>query len=69
MLCQKCNQRPASVHITKIVNGQKATRHLCGVCAAEEGLLPGGGGFDDLGFPGFLEFPDIFASLFKRRPA
>lgn len=69
MICQKCNQRPASVHITKIVNGQKATRHLCGVCAAEEGLLPGGGGFDEFGFPGFLEFPDIFASLFKRRPA
>jgi ATP-dependent Clp protease ATP-binding subunit ClpC len=60
------------VHITKIVNGQKATRHLCAPCAAEEGLLPGGSGggnFDDFGFPGFLEFPDIFASLFKRRPA
>jgi ATP-dependent Clp protease ATP-binding subunit ClpC len=34
----------------------------------EEGLMPGGGSFDELGFPGFFEFPDIFASLFKRRP-
>ncbi|MBU0672935.1 MAG: ATP-dependent Clp protease ATP-binding subunit [Candidatus Margulisbacteria bacterium] len=34
--------------------------------------MPGGGtlgGFDELGFPGFFEFPDIFASLFKRRPS
>ncbi len=60
------------MHITKIVNNKKITRHLCNQCAAEEGLLPGAGalgGFEELGFPGFLEFPDIFASLFKRRPA
>jgi len=72
MKCQKCKIRPANVHITKIVNNKKVTRHLCNQCAAEEGLLPGAGalgGFEELGFPGFLEFPDIFASLFKRRPA
>lgn len=73
MNCQKCKIRPASVHITKILNNKKTTRHLCNICAAEEGLMPGGaaglgGGFDDLGFPGFFEFPDIFPSLFKRRP-
>ncbi len=68
MKCEKCKVRPASVHITKIVNGQKHTRHLCPICAAEEGLMPGqAGGFDDMGLPGFFEFPDIFASLFKRR--
>ncbi|PIS29079.1 ATP-dependent Clp protease ATP-binding subunit ClpC [Candidatus Saganbacteria bacterium CG08_land_8_20_14_0_20_45_16] len=34
------------------------------------GSNPGfGNDFDALGFPGFFEFPDIFASLFKRRPA
>jgi len=27
------------------------------------------GGFGDLGFPGFFEFPDLFTSFFKRRPA
>jgi ATP-dependent Clp protease ATP-binding subunit ClpC len=74
MRCQKCKARPANVHITKIVNGKKIVRHLCNQCAAEEGLLPGGtgfpggAGFEELGFPGFFEFPDIFASLFKRRP-
>jgi len=73
MPCQKCKIRPASVHITKIVNGKKVERHLCQQCAAEEGFLsPGATGFGDAGFPefpGFFEFPDLFASLFKRRPS
>lgn len=66
--CEVCG-KPATVHITKIMNGKKIVRHLCAQHAAEEGLLPGAAGFDELGFPGFLEFPDIFASLFKRRPS
>jgi len=69
MKCQKCKIRLANVHITKIINNRKVTRHLCNQCAAQEGLLPGGAGLEELGFPGFLEFPDIFASLFKRRPS
>ncbi|MCU0641083.1 MAG: AAA family ATPase [Candidatus Margulisbacteria bacterium] len=70
MICQKCKINPAAVHITKIVNGKKVERHLCGQCAAEEGFVPGANlenfGLND--FPGFFEFPDLFASLFKRRP-
>ena len=73
MLCEKCKLRPASVHITKIVNGKKVERHLCQQCAMEEGFVPGGDVFGDIGglneFPGFFEFPDLFASLFKRRPS
>jgi ATP-dependent Clp protease ATP-binding subunit ClpC len=71
MLCQKCKTRPASVHITKIVNNKKVERHLCGQCAADEGFVPGTTNFDDFGFmdfPGFYEFPDLFTSFFKRRP-
>jgi ATP-dependent Clp protease ATP-binding subunit ClpC len=69
MICDKCKKREAHIHITKIVNGKKTTKHLCEQCALEEGVMPGGaGGFEELGFPGFFEFPDIFASLFKRRP-
>ncbi|MBU1026408.1 MAG: AAA family ATPase [Candidatus Margulisbacteria bacterium] len=68
ILCESCG-KPASVHITKIVNGKKTIRHLCPDCAAKEGLLPTAASFDALGFPGFFEFPDIFASLFKRRPS
>ncbi|HVN67833.1 MAG TPA: Clp protease N-terminal domain-containing protein, partial [Candidatus Sulfotelmatobacter sp.] len=71
MICEKCHIRPATVHITKIVNGKKIERHLCSICAAEEGFVPGGE-LDNFGmgdFPGFFEFPDLFASLFKRRPS
>lgn len=35
MLCQKCNQREANVHITKIINGVKTEMHLCEECARE----------------------------------
>jgi len=73
MLCQKCKVRQASIHITKIVSGKKVERHLCPICAAEEGYqVPGVSDFDQFGFPevpGFFEFPDLFASLFKRRPS
>lgn len=33
MECQKCQQRPANVHITKYVNGIKYDMHLCEQCA------------------------------------
>lgn len=68
MRCQKCKVRPATVHVTKIIAGKKTTRHLCAQCAAEEGLMPEAPSFEELGFPGFFEFPDIFSSFFKRRP-
>ncbi len=39
MLCDDCKERQASVHITKINNGQKTERHLCEVCAEKAGEL------------------------------
>ncbi|MBX5436889.1 MAG: UvrB/UvrC motif-containing protein [Alicyclobacillaceae bacterium] len=39
MLCQRCQQRPATVHFTKIVNGDKSEYHLCESCAKEKGDL------------------------------
>jgi len=33
MECQKCQQRPANVHITQFINGQKQELHLCEECA------------------------------------
>lgn len=33
MECQECKERPATVHFTKIINGEKTTIHLCEVCA------------------------------------
>lgn len=33
MLCDNCKERPATVHVTKITNGEKRESHLCEVCA------------------------------------
>lgn len=51
LLCEECGQRPASVHITKIVNNQKNEYHLCEECARahQEGWH----------FPGFGAEPDF----------
>ncbi len=42
MLCQQCQAHPATVHYTKIVNGQKSEMHLCEHCAS---------GMNDFVFP------------------
>jgi protein arginine kinase activator len=39
MLCDDCQERPASVHITKINNNQKTEKHLCEACAEKAGEL------------------------------
>ncbi|BAF58462.1 MAG: hypothetical protein HPY89_10390 [Pelotomaculum sp.] len=43
MLCERCGQRPATVHFTEITNGHKRETHLCEVCAGE--IQPQGFGF------------------------
>lgn len=47
MICQECEKRPATLHFTKIVNGEKTEFHICEVCARERGeMIPGTpGGF------------------------
>jgi protein arginine kinase activator len=37
MMCQKCNERPATVHFTKIIGAEKSGYHLCEQCAKEQG--------------------------------
>jgi len=37
VLCEYCQQRPATMHFTKIVNGEKSEHHLCEQCAREKG--------------------------------
>jgi protein arginine kinase activator len=42
MFCQDCKKRPATLHFTKILNGEKTEFHLCDVCAGEKGdMFPG----------------------------
>lgn len=39
MLCQICNKRSATLHMTRIINGEKTEMHICNECAKEvEGL-------------------------------
>jgi len=35
--CDKCD-KPATIHLTEIINGQKIEKHLCEECAASEGI-------------------------------
>ncbi len=42
MICQECETRPAALHFTKIINGEKTEFHICEVCAREKGeIIPG----------------------------
>ena len=38
MLCENCQQNPATVHVTQIVDGKVAKHHLCESCAKQKGL-------------------------------
>ena len=42
MFCQECGKKPATLHFTKIVNGEKTEFHICESCAREKGeFIPG----------------------------
>ncbi|WP_338553319.1 UvrB/UvrC motif-containing protein [Paenibacillus sp. KS-LC4] len=42
MICQECGKRPATLHFTKIVGGEKTEFHICEACARERGEgIPG----------------------------
>lgn len=42
MMCQECQKKPATLHFTKIVNGEKTEFHICESCAREKGdFIPG----------------------------
>lgn len=56
MICQNCNQKEASVHITKVINGIKTEMHLCEDCAKQKNEFSTGGYF---GFGMPLSFQNI----------
>ena len=41
MQCDRCSERPASVHLTQIVNNEMKISHLCEKCAAAKGVESG----------------------------
>lgn len=38
MRCEICKTKPATVHLTEIVDGQRRESHLCQSCAQKEGI-------------------------------
>ncbi|SHG12999.1 UvrB/UvrC motif-containing protein [Ornithinibacillus halophilus] len=39
MECQECHKRPATLHFTQVINGNKTEIQLCEVCAKEKGYM------------------------------
>lgn len=39
MLCQNCEEEEATVHLTRIINGEKTELYLCEKCAEKKGQL------------------------------
>jgi len=37
MYCQECQKRPATVHLTQIINHEQTVQHLCEQCARDKG--------------------------------
>ncbi|MBS4175742.1 UvrB/UvrC motif-containing protein [Bacillus sp. FJAT-49736] len=59
MICQVCQERPATLHFTKIINGEKTELHYCDICAQEKGEM-----FMFDGEPGF-SINNLLAGLFN----
>lgn len=43
MNCEHCQDREAQIHLTRIVEDEMTTLHLCSQCAAEQGYTEGKG--------------------------
>ncbi|MFG6117320.1 UvrB/UvrC motif-containing protein [Halobacillus sp. MO56] len=61
MECQECHQRPATVHLTKVVNEEKTEVHVCEQCAKEKGYGESSFSLNNL-LSGLLNF-DAAASI------
>ncbi|RXZ81445.1 hypothetical protein EBB07_14020 [Paenibacillaceae bacterium] len=71
MLCQECSEKQATLHFTKIVNGEKTEFHICESCAREKGEgIPGTtGGFSIHSLlSGLLDFEKSNASGLGPKP-
>ena len=53
MLCENCNERPATFHLVEIVDDEKREVHLCEECAREKKVA----------LPASLSLNDILSSL------
>jgi protein arginine kinase activator len=71
MTCQECGKKPATLHFTKIINGEKTEFHICETCAREKGeMIPGtpnGFSIHNL-LSGLLDFEPSSAATFSSKP-
>ena len=59
MQCQRCATRPASIQVSRTINGQKQRANICNACAEELGVQTFESPFSGFaGFPGFNDFFD-----------
>ncbi|CQR48552.1 UvrB/uvrC motif [Paraliobacillus sp. PM-2] len=57
MECEECHERPATLHLTKVVNGEKNEIHVCEHCAKEKGYID----YDEEAY----SIHDLLAGLFN----
>lgn len=60
MYCDECKRRPATVHVTKIINGQMYEGHLCAECAHRDQMHGV--------FQTSFAIPNFLAALFNLNP-
>ncbi|MBS3873756.1 MAG: UvrB/UvrC motif-containing protein [Firmicutes bacterium] len=64
MLCEECRERPATVHVTQVTNGDRSEKNLCEVCARAMGEL------DLMGVgPGSFSINNLLAGLMSLEQA
>ncbi|MCK8827982.1 UvrB/UvrC motif-containing protein [Natroniella acetigena] len=59
MLCQECQEKEASVHVTKIINNQKQELYFCKECAQATG---------ELNFGSDFSFNNLLTGLLNSKP-
>lgn len=57
MICQHCQNRPATTHIKRTVNGQTTEMYVCSECASKQG-------FEMLASHSAMNVGNLFGSLF-----
>jgi len=67
MLCQRCNERPASVTYTQIKGDKKEVSYVCEECARELGILPESPSDAFGGMFGIPDMSKMFPEFFKQR--
>lgn len=60
MLCDRCQKRPAQVHLTQVINNIKKQMNLCNACASELQA-------ESLGFAPQLNLHDFLAGLINHQ--